>query len=561
MLQLGAFLRRFKHQTDDFGHVYTVFNNVRREWRRLVMRDDIEAFQNCLSIGDFDTLLKKSDNFQNIAYWASSNGLVKIVQHLLTHKECVVDFVILDTAIRKGHHSCAVFLSDKHGHPDIRYAVARAASIYGNHRTLAWAIKYVRPDLLHHKVGFMIEACISQYGQTNSGHFDCFQFLLDNVDTDFIKQSQKEELVSFAIEVRGARWLRVFLKHNFHITLKHMASALTKNDTVCMDLLFDNGIDVGSAFLELGDIIKTDHVFNRLRERGADINRVGNNGTTTPLLSAIRHAAHDHTMRLIDAGANIEAHGFFHITALLQAVKCRNLRVVKRLLQKQANVNHQMSCGRTALHIAVENADLQMIKCLLEAGANINAVKFGDQTPTILSLHPGNPSTSFSDKEKISLLLIQSNGMIASMKDNKGKTALFYAAKFNRNEALKVLIEKEKMPMHMRLKRSLFKIVIERGNARCLDVLLSSENFFCWTDQNELQRVISIAIASGRVDAFKRLLPLVGRYVSRSDPKYHEFIRALKKEINLHARCECLEHLQSFQTFAKDGRSASPLKK
>src|SRR5215467_2957184 len=76
--------------------------------------------------------------------------------------------------------------------------------------------------------------------------------------------------------------------------------------------------------------------------------------------------------------------------SLIDAVKQKNLPMVRALLQKHADVNAQEGDGATALHWAVYRDDSELVDLLIKAGARVNTANDLSITPLYLAAVNGN---------------------------------------------------------------------------------------------------------------------------------------------------------------------------
>lgn len=84
---------------------------------------------------------------------------------------------------------------------------------------------------------------------------------------------------------------------------------------------------------------------------------------------------------LLEHGANINAKQNIGVTPLMQAVRSRNLALVKFLLDKNADINVADDNGDTALHYAYRHQIIPIIRELEDRGANPEAVNKAGQKP------------------------------------------------------------------------------------------------------------------------------------------------------------------------------------
>lgn len=132
---------------------------------------------------------------------------------------------------------------------------------------------------------------------------------------------------------------------------------------------------------------------------------------------------------------------------LLNAVRRRNIEMVRSLIEQGVQIDYKGICGFTALHWAVEKKNLPMIQYLLEQGADINAQSTRGKTSLILAILPSTfiiypialtlPALSL---EIVKALI--NHGANLYIKDDQNLTALDYAQQEHLNHITDYLVEK-----------------------------------------------------------------------------------------------------------------------
>jgi ankyrin repeat protein len=150
---------------------------------------------------------------------------------------------------------------------------------------------------------------------------------------------------------------------------------------------------------------------------------------------------------------------------LIEAVKSRNIQIVRNLLKQRSNVNTQEADGMAPIHWAVRNDDLATAQLLIRAGANVKAANRYGVTPISLAAANGNamlveallkagadPTTAVPDGETILMTAARTGNadavkaLIAHGADVNAKekwqeqTALMWAAAENHAAAIKALV-------------------------------------------------------------------------------------------------------------------------
>ncbi|KAF7972855.1 hypothetical protein HWV62_16888 [Athelia sp. TMB] len=106
---------------------------------------------------------------------------------------------------------------------------------------------------------------------------------------------------------------------------------------------------------------------------GADVNILGLEESTSPILIASEEGHVEIVRMLLDKGANVNAEGGTYGSALQAASVGGYLEVAKLLMDKGANVNFEGGIYVSALRAASEFGHLELVKLLLDRGANVNA--------------------------------------------------------------------------------------------------------------------------------------------------------------------------------------------
>jgi uncharacterized protein len=147
--------------------------------------------------------------------------------------------------------------------------------------------------------------------------------------------------------------------------------------------------------------------------------------------TALHQAARAGTLEtcelLLARGSDVllEARDVNDWTALMHAVGCGSLDIVRFLLQCGANIEAADNLGVTPLIGAAVLGSVSKVACLLEAGADANAVQH-DGISALALLAANSQVNSKSAAAVIELLL--SHGADIKMTDTEGQTALFRPA-------------------------------------------------------------------------------------------------------------------------------------
>ena len=129
---------------------------------------------------------------------------------------------------------------------------------------------------------------------------------------------------------------------------------------------------------------------------------------------------------LIEAGADIEVHGWFGDTALFSLEP----DAIRELIRHHANLESRNEYGETALIATVSEV---IAKLLIDAGANVNAKDEDGKTALIQAAE-----NNYLDKLEV---LLKVPGIRLDLRDKKDETALMKAKAKNLDDAVRILVE------------------------------------------------------------------------------------------------------------------------
>jgi serine/threonine-protein phosphatase 6 regulatory ankyrin repeat subunit B len=200
----------------------------------------------------------------------------------------------------------------------------------------------------------------------------------------------------------------------------------------------------GNALLPLAARAGNLEIVQLLLDRGMDVNstlKPSGIGKTAAMEAAIGNRSKI-IESLVARGADLDRQesgsgwSALHYAASLDAENA-----VGALLESGANPNSQAENGWTPLFYAVRYGYLNTLYLLLENGADVNIADNEGLTPMMAMILRGDPSRS----KLITAVLIQ-YGADPNRQDDKGNTALHYAAKMNLSDTVSELIEKGASP-------------------------------------------------------------------------------------------------------------------
>ena len=198
-------------------------------------------------------------------------------------------------------------------------------------------------------------------------------------------------------------------------------------------LLVFGGLLVSGATPQLGDellyAVKSHNraLVSRLLEAGADVNHM-NYGGYSALMIAAGDGEEELVSLLLASGALVDqlGHGNGYQTPMTEAVRNRQVRIVKILLLYGADVNKIPLGEPSPLHMAASrgdaNGDSEIVSVLIENNADVNLqyqYDGGGYSPLAVAARCGNP--------RIVSRLLRAGADVNSV-ENYGTTALMLAS-------------------------------------------------------------------------------------------------------------------------------------
>ncbi len=167
-------------------------------------------------------------------------------------------------------------------------------------------------------------------------------------------------------------------------------------------------------------------------DQGVDVNQTNHRGFT-PLMLA---ASEDHpeiAQVLINAGANVNFINDNGWTAMIEAADEGSLATAMVLFEAGADVNLKGARHtRSAAAMAASEGHAHVLEYLMEQGANWSETE-GSTSPIHLAAEEGQYDV---------LMMLLDRGVDVNIKDEHGRTALFYAVEEGQTSEVKLLLEK-----------------------------------------------------------------------------------------------------------------------
>ena len=227
----------------------------------------------------------------------------------------------------------------------------------------------------------------------------------------------------------------------FGVIAPQLISIIIAALTACLAAIFTTMIIahvVQKQFQHLVYTGKLEHILPYINY-GANVNHATNLDGDTPLHLATKNNHADIVLKLIQAGANINAVDQHGSTALYFAAAKGHTEIALALIKKGANPNAIDQHGSTALHFAAAKGHTEIALALIQAGANPNAANRLGDTPLLLATYYGYAAKY--GRTAIAVVLIE-NGADVNAAGQSGNTPLHWAAQNGHIQILSKLIKK-----------------------------------------------------------------------------------------------------------------------
>jgi uncharacterized protein len=160
-------------------------------------------------------------------------------------------------------------------------------------------------------------------------------------------------------------------------------------------------------------------LIERLLSEGAKVNLAAEDGKTA-LMVAAGAGLSKLVQAIIAAGADVNAVNQRGGTALMYAATDGNPATLNALLSRGAVVNARARNGWTALTLASARGHAGIVGVLLAAGADANAPDIYGWTPLMRAV--------YEDRFEVIRVLLGNNSLRVNARDDRGETALHFAA-------------------------------------------------------------------------------------------------------------------------------------
>ena len=341
-----------------------------------------------------------------------------------------------------------------------------------------------------------------------------------------------------------------------------LVGAASSGKTRIVEVLYELGVPEGDHQDAANALVAAtakghDDIVALLVSKGANLNTTGflGAGEWLPLQLAANHGNFDMVSTLLGHGADPNAIGGFHGTALNAATDCKkpNCEILETLIVAGANINEAVPLERrskypndgvgdsTALATAAIKGHLDAVELLLNHDADPN-IQCGNYYPAIagasargytdiikvlllnhadvnVESEPSNEkgdngvitalqgAASFSDKETIQLLISEGADLAVERNDSDFKSALHAASYYGMNDNVKVLLD---LGSDVNLRGgkwgSCLELAAMEGNVETMEILLDAGAEIDETEVGYFGSALIAAIAKNQHTAVKLLL-------------------------------------------------------
>jgi ankyrin repeat protein len=237
-----------------------------------------------------------------------------------------------------------------------------------------------------------------------------------------------------------------------------------------------------------------------LIDQGADVNAHG--GEHGSALQAAARKGHEHVVKLLhekehDVDASSARSGLSLNTTLVAASTEGHAKIVNPLSEENAGVDRQGEGSCSALQVASTMGHTQIVRLLLEKNANVEAA-FGNQPSPLCA------ASARGDEQTVKLLLKYD----AEVKPQRGlcSPALLAASTKGHKQIVKLLLEKSTKVDAQRLYRDAFYAASAAGHSQIVKWLLENDADFNVQCDQFFDKALRLAAIGRHVGVVKLLL-------------------------------------------------------
>lgn len=215
----------------------------------------------------------------------------------------------------------------------------------------------------------------------NSGNLECVKMLLAS---NLISEEDLEISLDAAVQGNNSDSFEC-LKYIYEVMPKPLridmddifAEAMdSENFESCKMILQHYKVDPNrKEYLMIASYHSDFELVKLLVERGADINRIGNDKSTA-ILIAVANNNFDIVKYLLEKGADPILTNKLGLGPLITAAYEGNFEIFKAILAKDQNIHHKANDGSSVFLAACTSGNLDILKILIEMGANVKEVDF-----------------------------------------------------------------------------------------------------------------------------------------------------------------------------------------
>jgi len=296
-----------------------------------------------------------------------------------------------------------------------------------------------------------------------------------------IKNSSNQTLVERVVEKKRIELYNILVDGGYKVIDDELNNsfielAISKGAEQMALKLIDDGLDAKVVPSRGGSLMNLvaaksafDLLFERLLKEGVDLSKADNSGKI-PVEIALLNGQLKKAETLVNSKASLDfgfSQGGNQIHWLIN--KEISSSFIALLARNGIDINHQDNNGDVPLMLALKRGNVACAEALVELNADVEIFNNDKVNPILLSMYL---KSTMSDRMVVSCKNINSAGIY-------GWTALHFAAKENKIEVVKNLLEKGASPMvRDQWRQTPYRIARDNGNKEVAKLLMSKMKFW-----------------------------------------------------------------------------------